>query len=263
VYSRGIKPTDVSKQGAGMLKLRHLIFTLALASLIGCTPVDESVIKKAASASAGDIPGAVNAGRAMEAPAKPELDPEMRAFLKEFGPMVRRQASAYGLDWRLILAMVKQESRFTEDALSHKGASGLMQIMPTTGEELAARLSLRDLQHPENNIRGGVYYLRSLYDFFRKADETDRIKLALAAYNAGIRRVYDAQDIAAYLDENPQSWDAVRDAFPLLSKRYYTLHRSIWPGEKPRSGWFGNSRETVAYVDNVIHYYEELRVTLN
>jgi membrane-bound lytic murein transglycosylase F len=246
-----------------MLKRFHLAALLVLVGLIGCTPVDESVIKKAIDSPSGELVRSDRDGGSLEVSSVAELSPEMKAFLKEYGPTIREQASKYGLDWRLILAMVKQESRFSGDALSQKGASGLMQIMPMTGEELAVELSLGDMQHPENNIRGGIHYLRTLYNLFKGAEETDRLKLALAAYNAGIARVYDAQEIAAYLHENPSDWQSVRDALPLLSKRYYTLHKNIWEQEKPKSGWFGNARETVAYVDNVIHNYEELQLTLN
>jgi membrane-bound lytic murein transglycosylase MltF len=69
--------------------------------------------------------------------------------------------------------------------------------------------------------------------------------------------------VAAYFHENPASWRAVKDALPLLSKRYYTLHKSIWDREKPKAGWFGNSRETIAYVERIMGYYEEYRLTLN
>jgi membrane-bound lytic murein transglycosylase F len=246
-----------------MLTRYHLIAALVLVGLNGCTPVDESVIKKAMASPGAELARSEKEGLSLEGASNAELDPEMRAFLKEYGPTIKEQATQYGLDWRLILAMVKQESRFSGDALSQKGASGLMQLMPTTGEELATELSLGDMQHPENNIRGGIHYLRTLYNLFGGAEESDRLKLALAAYNAGIGRVYDAQQIAAYLHESPSDWQSVKDALPLLSKRYYTLHKNIWEQEKPKSGWFGSARETVAYVDNVIRHYEELRLTLN
>ncbi len=245
----------------GWMGGRVLSLVLATAFILaGCTPVDESVVKR------GDLTAGEAAERVSEAPEGDpalELDPALKAFIKDHGATVKKQASKYGFDWRLILAMVKQESRFAAEAMSEKGASGLMQLMPTTGEEVAKTLSLSDIEHPENNIKGGVYYLKTLYGLFQGVNEPDRTKLALAAYNAGIGRIYDAQDLAAYLNENPTSWLAVRDALPLLSKRYYTLHRNVWEQEKPRAGWFGNSRETVQYVDTIIQTYDELRMLLN
>jgi membrane-bound lytic murein transglycosylase F len=239
-----------------------IFFLISLIVLAGCTPVDESVVKRA-DRSGQEAPGLASADGAPGANPAMDLDPALRSFIQEHGAVVKRQAARNGFDWRLILAMVRQESRFTSDALSHKGASGLMQLMPTTGEEVAGKLDLEDLERPDDNIEGGIYYLKTLYNLFQGVEEPDRIKLALAAYNAGIGRVYDAQEVAAYMHENPGKWQAIKDALPLLSKRYYTFHRNVWGQEKPRAGWFGNARQTVTYVDNVIQNYDELRLLLN
>jgi membrane-bound lytic murein transglycosylase F len=237
-------------------------FLVLFLLLPGCNPVDQSVVKRV-DVTGGELPKLVSVEKGSETDPQLALDPALELFIKEHGATVKRQAARYGFDWRLILAMVKQESRYATEALSEKGASGLMQLMPTTGEEVARCLSLQDVEHPENNIKGGIFYLKTLYGLFQGVEEPDRIKLALAAYNAGIGRVYDAQELAAYLNENPARWTAVRDALPLLSKRYYTLHRNVWEQEKPKAGWFGNSRETVQYVENVIQTYDELRLLLN
>lgn len=69
--------------------------------------------------------------------------------------------------------------------------------------------------------------------------------------------------MAAYFHERPNEWRGVKDALPLLSKRYYTLHRNVWQQEKPKSGWFGNARQTVKYVEAVIDFYDEYRLVLN
>ena len=177
--------------------------------------------------------------------------------------VIRRNAAAYGLDWRLVLAVMKQESQFKVNAVSPRGALGLMQVMPSTGEEVAARLGYNNLLHPHRNIKGGTYYLANMLRLFEWAPETDRLKLAVASYNAGPSRIYDAQDIAAYLGENPNSWQSVEKALPLLSKRYYTLHRSVWEGGIPRSGYFGKSRQTILYVRKVVENYEEYKLLLN
>jgi membrane-bound lytic murein transglycosylase F len=245
-----------------MLSKSLILPLILLGFLIGCTPVDESVVKRADRAGE-EAPGPALVAKDSEKNTDYVVEPAMRAFIQEHGATVKRQAARNGFDWRLILAMVKQESQFTLDAQSNKGASGYMQLMPLTEEEVARTLSLDDMAPPENNIRGGIYYLKTLYSLFQGADEPDRIKLALAAYNAGIGRIYDAQEIAAYLHENPGRWQSIKDALPLLSKRYYTLHQNVWDQEKPRAGWFGNSRETIGYVENVVQTYDELRLLLN
>ncbi len=82
----------------------------------------------------------------------------------------------YGIDPLLIYAQMHQESSFKLKALSNKGASGLMQLMPAT----ARRLGVTNIYDPKQNIEGGVKYMRMLLDMF-KGD----VNLALAGYNAG------------------------------------------------------------------------------
>ncbi len=82
----------------------------------------------------------------------------------------------YGIDPLLIYAQMHQESAFKIRATSHKGASGLMQLMPAT----ARRLGVTNIYDPKQNIEGGVKYMRMLLDMFGQ-----NVHLALAGYNAG------------------------------------------------------------------------------
>jgi membrane-bound lytic murein transglycosylase MltF len=191
------------------------------------------------------------------------LDPSTERCIRIYGPAIKRFAGQYGFDWRLVLSIMKQESQYSQYAESRRGAIGLMQLMPVTGEELAMKLDLGDLSHPEHNIQAGIFYLRTLYDLFEGAEEADRLKLTLAAYNAGASRVRDAQELALHLDDEPMHWESVKDALPLLSKQFYTLHRTVWGQDRPKSGWFGNSRETIKYVDSVMDYYDAFRLAMN
>jgi len=191
------------------------------------------------------------------------IDRDTGAFMELYGPIIKQYAERYGLDWRLVLATMKQESGFSTTAVSHRGAMGLMQIMPVTSEELSRIFNVEDISHPNDNIRGGVYYLRKLYNLFPEAEEGDRIRLALAAYNAGIGRIYDAQELAAHLDHDPMVWESVKSALPLLSPSNQELHRSVWSQDRPRCGWFRNPGETLKYVENVMNNYDEYRLMFN
>ncbi|MBU1297972.1 MAG: transglycosylase SLT domain-containing protein [Bacteroidetes bacterium] len=179
--------------------------------------------------------------------------------MSQYKKMVKAEVSDSIIDWRLIMAIINQESQFDENAVSYRGAQGLMQLMPVTQMEFDDPDKIgANAFHPQTNIKMGINYFVKLYRLFELAPKQDRIKLTLAAYNAGPSRIYDAQDIAAYLGENPFSWRAIQNALPLLSKRYYTLHQSIWDGGKPRNGYFGSWRQTVSYVQKVTQNHEEL-----
>ena len=93
-----------------------------------------------------------------------------------YDKIIRRAAGKFNLDVALIKAVIKAESNFNHQAISPKGAKGLMQLMPQT----ASALNVDDVFHPGDNIFGGARYLRYLLNLYR-----GDLTLALAAYNAG------------------------------------------------------------------------------
>jgi len=102
--------------------------------------------------------------------------------------IIRQQAAAKGLDPALIAAMIYQESKF-ENRTSAAGATGLMQILPSTARAIAKRSGgtafvPSDLASPSVNIAYGAYYMRMLVDHYR-----GRTVIAIAAYNAGEQNV--------------------------------------------------------------------------
>lgn len=107
----------------------------------------------------------------------------------EYESIINRYALEYGVDRSLVKAVIHAESGYNPNAVSRKGAKGLMQLMPKTAEHLKVSDSL----DPAQNIRGGVKYLRFLLDTC-KGDET----LALAAYNAGLSRVAQHNGVPPY-----------------------------------------------------------------
>jgi soluble lytic murein transglycosylase len=102
---------------------------------------------------------------------------------------INEYSNKFGVDAMLVRSVIKKESNLNPEAVSNKGAVGLMQIMPKTAREIAAQLNISDyssdkLKDPKINIMFGAYYLRNLLDYYN-----NNLILTLAAYNAGIGNV--------------------------------------------------------------------------
>lgn len=107
---------------------------------------------------------------------KPSLFHSSEHFTKKFDEYVVKAAEKYGIDQNLIHAVIKAESAYNPDAISTRGAGGLMQLMPET----AKQYGVKDIFSPADNINGGTKYLRFLIDKY-----SGDISLVIAAYNAG------------------------------------------------------------------------------
>ncbi len=106
-----------------------------------------------------------------------------------FQPIVLKAAERYKVDPAMVMAIIMAESSYNPKAISKKGAKGLMQLMPTT----ARSLGVKDSFNPEHNINAGVRYFRKLLNQF-----DGDVKLALAAYNAGGRKVREHSGIPPF-----------------------------------------------------------------
>ena len=109
-------------------------------------------------------------------PSRPPAGTSVKAPPNRYVEIVDQMARAYQVDAELIHALIRTESNYNASAVSHKGAVGLMQLMPAT----ARRYGVVDPRDAAQNIRGGVQYLRDLLDAFHH-----NLTLTLAAYNAG------------------------------------------------------------------------------
>lgn len=128
----------------------------------------------------------------VEEPEKEEVKdviPEISGPEDLYFPIILEAAKRYQVDPLLVKAMIEVESGFNPNAVSHVGAQGLMQLMPRT----AKYLGVEDSFNPEHNINGGVKYFKRLLDRFN-----GDIKLALAAYNAGSRKVHKYRGVPPY-----------------------------------------------------------------
>ena len=122
-----------------------------------------------------------------------QIEPVQKKYLYPYPyqELVQQYAAKENIDSALVASVIMNESKFKNEVHSHRGAIGLMQLMPETAEWIAGQIddssfSLDKLHEPETNIRYGVWYLASL----KKEFEGNEI-LALAAYNAGRGNVHE------------------------------------------------------------------------
>ena len=130
---------------------------------------------------------------------------------QKFHPIIEEAANRYEVDSAMIKAIIWAESSFNPEAISEKGALGLMQLMPST----ARSLGITDCFNPEENIHAGVKYFKQLMTRF-----DDDPRLALAAYNAGSGRVIEYQGIPPFkatryfIDQVFAYYREIKEEFP-------------------------------------------------
>jgi membrane-bound lytic murein transglycosylase MltF len=149
----------------------------------------------------------------------------------------RKYGNQYGMDWILMASQGYQESRLDQNARSHVGAIGVMQVMPATGREL----NVGDITKIEPNIHAGVKYIRFMIDQYYAKEPMDDLNkglFAFAAYNSGAGRVNSLR----------------REA----EKR--GLDKNVWFDNVERVSAEKIGRETVTYVSNIYKYYIAYRL---
>ena len=166
--------------------------------------------------------------------------------LPRYSNIIKSAAKKYDFDWRLIAAQIYQESHFNPRARSRSNALGMMQLTSTTAESLG----VTSAYDPEQNIYAGVKYLRKLYDLFDKAEDKDRLYLALAAYNVGQGHVLDARNIAREMNLDPNKWSSLSKTLPMLKKEKYFM--------KAKYGYCRGT-ETVNYIKQIKIFYDILK----
>jgi hypothetical protein len=115
--------------------------------------------------------------------------PVFREAPATYDRLIQRYADEYGVEFALVKAIMQAESAFNPYAVSHKGARGLMQMMPST----AGRYGVQDIYNPRENIRAAVQHIKYLFDMF-----DHRPVLVIAAYNAGENAVKQHRGIPPY-----------------------------------------------------------------
>lgn len=165
--------------------------------------------------------------------------------LSPFDLLIVHHANAEGFDWRLIAALIFEESRFKPESHSGKGAYGLMQVRQIAAETVGAE----QFKEPEDNVKTGIRYLRRLDEMFHPAEGRDRLSLVLAAYNMGPGHMRDAQSLARRYGYDPNRWEDAMDlVLPLLEQP--EIYQDLPSG-------FAKGRDTVAYVQRILDRYHQ------
>jgi len=165
--------------------------------------------------------------------------------ISPYDDVIRKYARKYGFDWRLMAAQAYAESRFNPNAKSWVGALGLFQVMPKTG----ASMGFRNLTDPDQGTHAGIKYMSRLITRFEKSVPfRQRVRFALAAYNAGLGHVIDARRLAKQKGWDPNRWFGnVEKAMLLLKEPYYA--------RRARHGYCRGT-EPVKYVSKIQSYYD-------
>lgn len=175
--------------------------------------------------------------------------------ISPYDDIIKKIAAEYHWDWRLIAAIIYNESRFNADANSWNGAYGLMQLLPATAEAFG----IEDYENPQQNIKAGVLFLNWIDNQLIESlpDSAERVKFDLAAYNIGLGHVKDAQRLAEKYGKNDSIWENNVDSFleNKSMKKYYT-DSVVYYG-------YCRGKEAVDYVQRVITNYEHYQNVTN
>lgn len=148
-------------------------------------------------------------------------------MISRYDGLIKKHAAAIGWDWRLVAAIIYNESRFHNEASSHKGAQGLMQI-------LSSNYSYEEVTDPDRNLEIGTRYLRRLQKMYAPltANETECLKFTLASYNVGEGKIQRCINDAREKGLDTTRWSTVSTMLP-------------------------KGHHTISYVENVLDTYRD------
>lgn len=154
-----------------------------------------------------------------------KYDEHFRKYTKRyFGPHY---------DWHWFKSQAIVESNLKPDVKSHRGAIGLMQILPSTFAEIKElNPHFVNVEEPRWNIAAGIYYDRSIYRKWELPSEQDRLYFTLASYNAGFGRMRQAY---RRTPEPVESWEQVKPQAPGETRDYVQRIRTMMDSETPKS----------------------------
>ncbi|MDR0755179.1 MAG: transglycosylase SLT domain-containing protein [Prevotellaceae bacterium] len=171
-----------------------------------------------------------------------------QTYISKYDDLIKKYSAEIAWDWRLIAALICQESQFTPDARSRKDAAGLMQIRRQT----AKFLGFDSITGNEENIAAGIKLIKFLENYFAKDStitEAERIKFVLAAYNSGHAKIDGFRKNTEQKGRNPDIWNDVENT----NKKENSDKNS----PSPQKHFL--SKETVSFVREILERYEHYK----
>lgn len=222
--------------------------------LVGGYVCTSLVIKKESEAIIRKQIEAAEAQARAEAEAKRLEEERRRAEFKasSYDQVFKSVGEQYNIDWRLLAAIAKAESGYNYDIESPAGALGLMQIMPKVAEQFD--ISREQLLNVGINVDLAAQILLGNKKMLRLPEnisEKEQWRFILACYNAGYGRVADARALAKHYGSNHNRWNDVAMCLGWLADPDFSKHKVV------KYGAFHGSKETVGYVNKVMHIYNK------
>jgi len=169
--------------------------------------------------------------------------------ISPYDEILKKSSQTIDWDWILLVSLMYQESRFNPKARSWAGATGLMQLMPST----ARTLGVKNMYNPTQNINGSVRHINSLLKIWGRKikDKAERVKFVLASYNAGTGHIQDARKLAKKYKKSPDIWYGHVDIYvkKLSNPKYYNdsvVEYGYCRGDEPYN-----------YVKQILERYKE------
>lgn len=158
--------------------------------------------------------------------------------ISPYDKIIKKYSRQIGLDWRLLSAVVYQESQYKLGAASSKSAKGLMQVKEST----ASKYGIKEIYDPDMNINAGTRHLDYLLKKYRNEglDSANVIKFALVAYNVGESALEKRRHTADSLGFNPNDWESVAESFHVA----------------------GTSRQPAIYLNRVMQIYDVYKIII-
>lgn len=172
--------------------------------------------------------------------------------ISPYDKIIKKYAQGSNIDWRLIVSIMYQESKFIPGLSGMGNSFGLMQLMPATG----AKYNISSESTDEAQIKAAILHLQAILKLFPEIhNQEEKFKFMCASYNSGAAHVKDAQRLCEKYGKNPTVWKDVAAFLILKSKKQYYNDPVVQNGY-----YYGN--HTVKYVEQIWERYHSYKAII-